>query len=424
MFDALYGKPCMSNAPAAPNFPAARDCDPRILGWMQGSPPPADKRIQFHDTTSYRFPQLRWSFAHQRQLVPTVAVAHGQSKDLPVSARGLPSMQYTTLGGQGGGDWAAMMEATYTDAVLVMHKGQVLFEHYGGVMTPSTPHIAMSVSKSFMGTMAACLVAQGQLDEHQLVGHYVPELTTSGFGHATVRQVMDMTTGIDYTENYADPQAEIWNHMRAGGVMPRPAGYAGPTHFCDYLPRVRHKGVHGEQFTYRTANTDVLGWIVARVTGLTSEALLSQLIWQPMGAEHDAYYAVDSVGTAFAGGGLNTSLRDLARFGELMRNHGRAGDQQVLPETAIRDCFAGADPKLFAANGPPTLPGWSYRNMWWVSHNPHEAMMARGVHGQNIYIDPKAEMVIARYASHPVAANIGNDPHTLPAYHAMAMALL
>jgi hypothetical protein len=143
-----------------------------------------------------------------------------------------------------------------------------------------------------------------------------------------------------------------------------------------------------------------------------------------MGAEHDAYYAVDSMGTAFAGGGLNTSLRDLARFGELMRNHGRAGDQQVLPEAAIRDCFAGADPKLFAANGPPTLPGWSYRNMWWVSHNPHGAMMARGVHGQNIYIDPKAEMVIARYASHPVAANIGNDPHTLPAYHAMALALL
>jgi CubicO group peptidase (beta-lactamase class C family) len=210
-----------------------------------------------------------------------------------------------------------------------------------------------------MGTMAACLVAQGQLDEHQHVGHYVPELTASGFGNATVRQVMDMTTGIDYTENYADPQAEIWNHMRAGGVMPRPAGYAGPTHFYDYLPRVRPKGVHGEQFTYRTANTDVLGWIVARVTGLSCEALLSQLIWQPMGAEQDAYYAVDSVGTAFAGGGLNTSLRDLARFGELMRNHGRVGDQQVLPEAAVRDCFAGADPTQFVGNGTPTLPGWS-----------------------------------------------------------------
>jgi CubicO group peptidase (beta-lactamase class C family) len=394
------------------------------MGWMQGSPPPADKRIAFQDTTSYRFPQLRWSFARQRQLVPTVAVEQGLVKPLPSSNRDLPKIQYTALGGQGGGNWAGMIEATYTDALLVMHKGQVLFEHYNGLMTPSTLHIAMSVSKSFMGTMAACLVAQGQLDDNQRVAHYVPELTHSGFGDATVRHVMDMTTGIDYTENYADPQAEIWNHMRAGGVMPRPADYDGPTHFYDYLPRVRKLGEHGEKFTYRTANTDVLAWIVARVTGQRTENSLSQRIWQPMGAERDACYSVDPVGTAFAGGGLNTTLRDLARFGELLRNQGRVGSTQVLPEAAVRDTFAGADPARFAPNGPPTLPGWSYRNMWWVSHNPHGAIMARGVHGQNIYIDPQAEMVIARYASHPIAANIGNDPHTLPAYHAMGLALL
>ena len=133
---------------------------------------------------------------------------------------------------------------------------------------------------------------------------------------------------------------------------------------------------------------------------------------------------MDPIGTAFAGGGLNTGLRDLARFGELVRNHGRVGDEQVLPAAAVADTLAGADPARFAANGPATLPGWSYRNMWWVSHNAHGAIMARGVHGQNIYIDPHAEMVIARYASHPVAANIANDVHTLPAYHAMALALL
>jgi len=148
--------------PALPKFPAARDCDPRELGWMQGSPPPADKRIAFQDTTSYRFPQLRWSFAHQRQLVPTVVVTQGHARPLPASATELPNIQYTALGGQVGGDWTHMMEATYTDALLVIHKGQVLFEHYNGVMTPATQHVAMSVSKSFMGMMAACLVADGQ----------------------------------------------------------------------------------------------------------------------------------------------------------------------------------------------------------------------------------------------------------------------
>lgn len=393
---------------------------------MQGSPPPADKIIRFEDGSAYRFPQLRWSFAHYRQLVPTVTVSRGLVPDLPMpqATRSLPEISYNPMGSTERCHWADMMEATYTDALLVMHRGQVLFEHFGGVMTPLQQHIAMSVSKSFMGLLAAGLVAEGVLDEAQRVDHYLPELSGSGFGDATLRQVMDMTTAIDYTENYADPQAEIWNHMRAGGVMPRPPGYSGPGNFYDYLKTVRKLGEHGDRFTYRTANTDVLGWVVRRVSGKNTEDLLSERVWQPMGAELDAYYTVDPNGTAFAGGGLNTGLRDLARFGELVRNHGRVGKQQVLPAAAVADTFAGADPARFAANGPPTLAGWSYRNMWWVSHNVHGAIMARGVHGQNVYIDPKAEMVIARYASHPVAANIANDPHTLPAYHALALALL
>ncbi len=407
-------------------LPAARDCDPLALGWMQGTPPAADKVIRFADGSGYRFPQLRWSFAHYRQLVPTVTVARGlkPSTPLPVAPLGLPEVRYTPLGGAGVSNWADMLEATYTDAVLVLHKGQVLVEHFCGVMSPLHQHIAMSVSKSFMGLLAACLVSEGLLDEARRVDHYVPELVGSGFADATVRQVMDMTTAIDYSENYADPQAEIWTHMRAGGVMPRPAGYNGPDNFYDYLKTVRKLGEHGERFTYRTANTDVLGWIVRRLTGQNTEQMLSERVWQPMGAELDAYYTVDPNGTAFAGGGLNTGLHDLARFGELVRNHGRVGQTQVLPAAAVADTFAGADPARFAANGPATLAGWSYRNMWWVSHNAHGAIMARGVHGQNIYIDPKAEMVIARYASHPVAANIANDPHTLPAYHALALALL
>ena len=128
------------------------------------------------------------------------------------------------------------------------------------------------------------------------------------------------------------------------------------------------------------------------------------------------------MGNEFAGGGLNTGLRDLARFGEMLRNDGQAGGQQVIPKAAIDDIRKGGDRGAFA--GYPTLPGWSYRNMWWVSHNEHGAYMARGVHGQNLYIDPKAEMVIARYASFPMPANAFNDPTTLPAYHALARHLI
>ena len=187
---------------------------------------------------------------------------------------------------------------------------------------------------------------------------------------------------------------------------------------------MRPEGRHGEAFHYRTANADALGWIIARVSGRSVAQLLSERIWSRLGAEQDAYISVDASGTPFAGGGMNAGLRDLARFGELMRNGGRHNGQQVIPQAVVDDIRAGASREDFAKAGYDLLQGWSYRNMWWVTHNPNGAFMARGVYGQALYIDPAAEMVIARFASHPVAANAASDPTSLPAYAALARHLM
>jgi hypothetical protein len=256
------------------------------------------------------------------------------------------------------------------------------------------------------------------------VAQYVPELKDSAFGDATVRQVLDMRTGLKYSENYADPKAEIWDHLRAGNVIPRPPGYSGPQTFFEFLQTVQKEGEHGGAFAYKTVNSDVLGWVIRRVTGKSVGQNLSERIWNKLGMEQDAYFTVDLVGNEFAGGGLNTGLRDLARFGEMMRNDGRWNGQQIVPKAVVDDIRKGGDRAAFPAASYPLLPGWSYRNMWWVSNNEHGAYAARGVHGQAIYIDPKAEMVIARYASHPMAANAYNDPTSLPAYHALAKYLM
>lgn len=120
---------------------------------------------------------------------------------------------------------------------------------------------------------------------------------------------------------------------------------------------------------------------------------------------------------------MNTGLRDLARFGEMLRNNGKFNGQQIIPKAVVDDIRRGGDKELFSKGGYPLLQGWSYRNMWWVTHNEDGAFMARGVHGQRIHIDPKAEMVIVRYASHPVAGNAANDPTTLPAFQALAQHL-
>ena len=134
-----------------------------------------------------------------------------------------------------------------------------------------------------------------------------------------------------------------------------------------------------------------------------------------------AYLLVDPIGMAIGGAALNTTLRDLARFGEMMRQGGAFNGQQIVPAAVVADIAGGADRDHFAKAGYVTLPGWSYRSQWWVSHNRFGAYSARGIHGQACYVAPGAEMVIARYASHPTAAN-GNGPLdrvSLPAYEAL-----
>ena len=410
-----------------PTLPSAAQTDPVALGWMVGSPPPADKVIRFADGSGYKFPQTRWSFSNFRQLMPTTQVSRGTGAPLPLprALRGdLDAVSFVPLGKDTPMTWGQAFDANYTDGIVVLHKGRIVYERYAGALRPEGQHIAMSVTKSFFGTLGAMLVAEGKLDENAPVTRYVPELKDSAFGDATIRQVLDMRTGLKYSENYLDPNAEVWQHTRAGGVLPRPPGYQGPQTFYEFLQTVKKEGDHGGSFAYKTVNSDALGWVIRRATGQSIGQLLSERIWSRLGMEQDAYFTVDSVGNEFAGGGLNAGLRDMARFGEMMRNHGKFNGQQIIPAAVVQDIAKGGDKSAFPQASFPTLPGWSYRNMWWVSNNEHGAYSARGIHGQAIYIDPKAEMVIARFASHPMPNNPFNDPTSLPAYMALAKHLM
>jgi hypothetical protein len=282
----------------------------------------------------------------------------------------------------------------------------------------------MSMTKSLTGLLAEILVAEGRLDDTALVATIIPELEGSAFGNATVRQVMDMTTGLSYSEDYADPEADIWIYSRAASPLPKPAGYDGPDGYFEYLQTVRPEGEHGDAFHYKTINTDALGWIISRVSGLEVTELLSERIWRRMGAEQDAYMTVDGKGVPFAGGGLSAGLRDLGRIGLLMLGEGVINGERLFPADAVVNIRRGGSKSAFAKAGYSTLEGGSYRGMWWLFHNENGAYAARGVHGQTIYVDPTADMVIVRFASFPTAKNGKIDPTSLPAYAAVAEYLL
>ncbi|MFZ6780528.1 serine hydrolase domain-containing protein [Undibacterium sp. Ji83W] len=415
----------MSMSSAQTALPDAEASDPQKMGWMQGFPPAPDKLIKFANGSNYQFPRTRWSFSHGRELGPTSNVWHGAGpvSVLPMALRDLDKLRFADEKGSEIG-WADMQARTYTDSMLVLHKGKIVYERYLGITKTYLPHIAMSVTKSFVGTLAAALAAEGKLDPSAAVTQYIPELKDTAYGDATVRQVMDMTIGVQYSENYADPKAEVWDYARSGGLLPTAATYDGPKTFYDFLVKLKKEGKHDEAFAYKTVNAEVLAWIVKRASGQNLSDLLSERIWQKLGTENDAYFAVDSVGTEQGGGGLNLTLRDMARFGEMMRLNGKFNGQQIIPAAAVEDIRKGADPAKFSKAGYATLPGYSYRNMWWVGHNNHQTFEARGIHGQRIYIDPVAEMVIVKFSSHPIAANGATDPVTYRAFQALANHLM
>ena len=412
---------------------SAQESDPNVMGWMQGFPPPADRLITQPDSVYFSFPRLRWSVCHLREFLPTEEISRGLSS--PVALDYLPPAEFAdmrqkidaiTFSPQNSEEqmtWEASLYANYTDGILILHKGEVVYERYFGCLEEDGKHAIMSMTKSITGLLAEIMVVEGALDDSKLVQEIIPDIGNSAFATATIRQVMDMTTGVKYSEDYSDPNADIWLYSAAASPLPKSEDYKGPNGYWEYLQLVEPEGNHGDQFHYKTINSDMLGWIISRVSGKSVTDQASERLWSRMGAEQDAYQTVDGKGVPFAGGGVTAGLRDLGRLGQLMLNRGEINGDRLFPAQVVEKISAGGDRSKFG-NGFPTFGAGSYTSQWWVLHNDHGAFAARGVHGQTIYVDPTAEMVLVRLASFPKAQNGFIDPTSLPAYQAVAEFLL
>jgi CubicO group peptidase (beta-lactamase class C family) len=371
-------------------------------------------------------PWNSWAFHHVPEILPVMRIAHdpAQLSALPEAARALGNLEFTGPGGAPR-TLARVLPETATDGFLVLHKGRIAFEWYGNDLSPGDPHIVFSVSKSITGILAGILVEGGQLDPDAPVTRYVPEAAGSAYGDCTVRHVLDMNVGIEFVENYLDTTSDFARYRAATGWNPveNPALAVDLHSFLVTLRRDANP--HGAKFHYVSPNSDMLGWILERAGGMPYARLLTELIWSKLGAEADAHITVDRLGAPRAAGGICVTLRDLARFGEMVRNFGRVAEQQIVPRWWIEDILHNGDqrPWLATETAAKFLPAGRYRSQWYMIGNASGAYCAIGIHGQWVYVDPEAEMVIVKLSSQPLPLDEATDRLLLAAFDATAAAL-
>jgi CubicO group peptidase (beta-lactamase class C family) len=388
---------------------------------MRGFPPPPEKRP---GPSNWDLPPFnRWSFLNMRSLFPTADVkSHcGGVKPLPVASQDLLSIQFADHEGTDT-TVSEFIDNTYTDGFMVVHRDSVITENYYNEMLPDTPHLSQSVAKSIVGCLAGILCDQGILDVEAPLVEYVPELSASGYKDAKLSHALSMTSGVQFVEDYNAPYSDMTRIDIACGWRPVPEGGEQPTirDVILSLPRIRP---HGAIFNYRSVETEVVAWAIERATGQSLSELVSKLIWQKIGAEHDAFFTVDKAATAVASGGFNATLRDYARFGLMMQNNGMAGDTRVVSKSWVDSCASG-DNSLYRAPYTDTCPQGAYNNFWWIDNVEKGDFMARGVFGQMIYINRMAQMTIIKLSTWPDYKKPDFTKNSLLAFRAIREALV
>lgn len=331
----------------------------------------------------------RWAFHHVHQLIPTVAIENDtyQHNFLEKAAKAIKGITIKLL-----------LKATATDAVVILHEGKIVYESYKHGNNAHTPHILMSATKAVVGLIAGILEHKGAIDLSAAVSFYVPETNGTVYQKVTLRQLLDMRSGIEFDE---DQQKD---YDISTNWEPVPEGYQQKNLHEFYASLKHSQKSNNEYFNYVSANTDLLGWAIENATGRSFSSLLSDLLWKPMGAEKEAYLTVDKDGFPRCTGGFCATARDFALIGQLILDGGVRNSKEIIPRSVIEDITNNGDHhawekgqwgKAFA----PLSKNMSYRSGWYTMNDHPKLLFAMGIYGQNLFVDQTNNLVIAKFSS-------------------------
>ena len=339
------------------------------------------------------------------QLARTETISRGGGKtvDFARAERDLSRFRFRFDGAEF--SLSDLISETYTDAMLVLHRGSIVFERYEGAMAPTDRHLLMSVSKSIVSTLCGILIGRGELHPDDAVPDHVAELAGTSWGDCTIRQLLDMRTGTEW--QYERDEQDIFDvsgyreHSRADL----------PENTAAWIRTIRNSGRHGGRFRYVSLVTDVLGWVLERAGGAPLPELISREIWSRIGAERDADIIVDSSGFPVAEGGISATLRDVGRFGQMCLDSGSVREVEVVPSAWFESPEQDRDQLIAAFTGSPEFdPLWPdafYRNNWWVYSADPQIYAGLGVYGQVLLIHQPTRSVIVKLSSQPAMEDPG-----------------
>jgi CubicO group peptidase (beta-lactamase class C family) len=346
------------------------------------------------DTMFDTAPVRRGSVAHQFERsirnLPSTYVYKGQTKEV-----------------------SDFLEQTWTTGMVVLQDGTIVSENYYRGNTASSKVISWSVAKSFISALVGIAVDEGHIkDINQPVTDYVPALRGSGYNGVSIKNVLQMSSGIRFNEDYGDFCSDINRLGRAIALGDSLDVFAAS------LRRERPPGTFHH---YVSMDTQVLGMVLRAATGETLASYLESRVWQKLGMESDAYWLIDRKRMELAFGGLNAVLRDYARLGQLYLNEGQWKGQQVIPRAWVRASVTPDAPHLQPGN-PNSSWVLGYGYQWWIPQQPDGDFLAIGVYNQFIYVDPKRKIVIAKSSAYPAYNEDGQEKEleTIAVFRAIA----
>ncbi len=327
-------------------------------------------------------------FADMRSLFPNRAVRTAHPTKLPEASTSIPLPETYEFEGETR-NIRTFLEETDTSGLLILKDGEIVHEEYSLGSSRETRWMAWSVSKSFVSAMVGVALHEGRFGSiHDPVTMYVPELAGSAYDGVEIEDILQMSSGASWDEDYGDPTSDI---TRFGAAIV--VGLSQDA-FAASLTRAHEPGTYHR---YNSTDTQVLGMLLVRTTGMTLAAYTEEKLWKPMQMEHDAYWIADEAGMELAFGGLNATLRDYARFGEMYRNGGRWNGKQVVPEAWVKTSTVPGEPHLQPGKNPGSDTRFGYGYQWWLPPTGDEGeYSAMGVYNQFIYVNPTRGIVVAK----------------------------